>query len=179
MAFDDPTSPDYWLRELTEQAAEMGSSTSIKVRERQSRFLAALARTSAPTKAAAEAGVSYGTTGHWCQEDPVMHACREMAKEAYADRLITEGTRRAVEGIEVTIRDRHGNVVGSETKYSDDLLKFLLRGLDKAGRFSPKLQKAQASDEEWRTALLEAFKDEGLLAQLDGFADKVLGRNEG
>lgn len=171
----DPTHRDYWLWQLRELAEEYGSTTSAEVRGRQARFLAELATTNATSKAAGKAGITPNTTSRWANEDPVFAQCRDLAREAYADRLIAEGTRRAVDGIEVIIRDRNGEEVGVERKYSDDLLKFLLRGLDKQRRWDRTPASATASNEEWRRQLRSIFEDADSRALLDQLANKAAG----
>lgn len=172
---DDPTSAEFWLRELMEDAEEVGSSASHAMRTRQALFLASLARTNTPTQGAAAAGVTVSTTYKWGSEDPIFSRAKQWAVEAYADRLIAEGTRRAVEGCVVAIRDRHGEVVGEERKFSDPLLAFMLRGLDKQQRWARREQGVTSTAEAWRTTLKAVLADPEAAKMFDELSDRMAG----
>jgi len=67
----------------------------------------------------------------WRDEDPEFRTAWKEAKQEGIDTLQDEARRRAVEGVaEPIIVD--GHVVGQKIKYSDTLLMFLLKSLDRA-----------------------------------------------
>jgi len=98
------------------------------------RFLKAYAEEGSITAAAKRVKIDRTSHYHW------MNADDEKEREAYraafeychniaADLLEEEARRRAVEGVETDIISRvTGERLGTETKYSDTLLIFLLKG---------------------------------------------------
>lgn len=173
---DNPRQPEFWQREFAELAADMGASPKPvrdATRAKQCRFLAALADTGAPTVAAGVAGISMATTYKWASEDPVFHQCRELAKGAYSDLLVAELTRRGRDGIEITVYDKHGQVCGTERKYSDHLLAFGLKGMDKEVRWAQRVDAGTGRDGAWRADLARVLADPESRARLEALADLI------
>lgn len=170
---DDPRDTPYWLRQVNELADEAGSTASEQMRTRQAKFLANFVTTGALTIAAGAAGVTRHTTDRWAKEDPIFFEARAMAFDAYSDLLIAEATRRAVEGLEIIVRDRHGNVVGDERKYSDDLIKFLLKGLDTKARWAQRAEAGGAREGAWRADLAKILANPESRAALEALADTM------
>lgn len=94
---------------------------------REKRFLAALSRGLSVTAAATAAGLSARAAYYWRGEDAGFAARWDDALEEGTDALEDEALRRAVEGFDQPVY-YCGREVGNIRKYSDALLKFLLRG---------------------------------------------------
>jgi len=92
---------------------------------RQSAFLQAFRDTGTLAGAARKTGVSRSSHYRWVEQDPEYEAEFEDANEETVDVLEQEARRRALEGVEEPVFYR-GEKVGSVTKYSDQLLMFLL-----------------------------------------------------
>ena len=92
----------------------------------QAKFLAALRTSGNVSHAARHAARSRSAVYGARRGDTAFAADWEDALEEAADRLELEALRRAVEG---TVEDRfyQGTVIGSITRYSDNLLMFLLK----------------------------------------------------
>lgn len=178
-----PGSPSFWLRELYERYEELGirpHGMTVKKVQHQADFLAAYVRQAGTTLACGIAGVTMNAYGKWRTEDPIFQQCLPAAHIARSDTLIYEARRRGVDGVEKTIRDKHGNIVAVEREYSTPLLLKLMQGLDPDGRFwnrpAPASADAQAG---WRTAIGKILdKDPAALALLDELADKMVGENQ-
>jgi len=102
-------------------------------RERQGRFLQALANTGSVTAAIAVAGSSRTRVYELRKADPAFAAAWDEAEEAAVDRLEDEARRRAVEGIPEPlvsagklVRDDQGQPIVVR-RYSDHLLLALLK----------------------------------------------------
>ena len=89
--------------------------------------LEALAHVGTVLAATAAAGVHRSTHYDWMRNDPEYAAAALEAEQAFADRMEAEATRRAVEGVPVGVY-YEGKRVATETKYSDVLLIFKLKG---------------------------------------------------
>jgi hypothetical protein len=89
--------------------------------------LAAYAETGIVGTACAVAGIGRATFYEWLDSDIAFATSALSAAEEAADMLEAEATRRAVVGVESTLYDRKGEPIGTETKYSDTLLIFLLK----------------------------------------------------
>lgn len=90
-------------------------------------FLAALADCGVLTYAAEAAGVDRGTVWRRREADPDFAAQCELAIEMAADKLEQEARRRAIEGVEEPVY-QGGQLIGTKTVYSDQLLALLLKG---------------------------------------------------
>lgn len=174
-----PSSPEFWRRELLEQLDELqlpahGRVTLRKI-EKQSIFLAALVRQAGTTLACGIARTSITAFKNWKEQDPIFAACLTMAYEAASDTLVFEARRRGVEGVAVTVRDKHGNVIGQETKFDSRLLIELLRGLDHHRRFSGRNTETVANKDEWRKKLSAMSDNPDALALMEQLADLAYG----
>ena len=96
---------------------------------KQKAFLAAFSETGNVRLACKAAKVSRSRHYQWRDEDPEYRKAVDLAKEDAADLLEEEARRRAVEGVEEPVGWYKGQAGGTVPKYSNDLLKFLLRGL--------------------------------------------------
>lgn len=171
----DATDKAFWLRELRAGVDELGTAWSINLRERQARWLATYAKTGAKSTANGIAQVTRKTSALWTREDPIFGPLVAYAQEALADRFVSEMTRRAVDGITVEIRDRHGMVVGEERRYSDTLLIHATKGLDAEKRWAKKLDAGGVTEDAWRAALARLVHKPEMLSMLDQIADEMVG----
>ena len=89
-------------------------------------FLAAFSKTGTVSYAAEAAQVDRGRHYAWLKK-PTYSEAFEAAQVVAAETLEKEARRRAVEGIEVAVYHQ-GKKVGTQHKYSDVLLIFLLKG---------------------------------------------------
>lgn len=164
---------------MAEQLEAMGveaTPRAVTMREKQAAFLAALVRSAGLSLAAGIAGTTIGTFRKWRDEDPIFQTLLEMAYEAGSEVLIAEGFRRGVEGVLVTIRDKHGNPIGEERKYSDPILMKLWQGLDYKGRFSPVARsKDPDAVDGWRKQAAEMRDNPDFIRLLEELADLKLG----
>jgi hypothetical protein len=102
-------------------------------RERQKRFVEALAETGNVTAAVRLAGTSRTRAYELRKTDPAFAAAWDEAEQVAADKLEAEAWRRAVDGIEEPmvsggklVRDDNGQPIAIR-RYSDQLLTALLR----------------------------------------------------
>ena len=100
----------------------------------QEAFLAAFRVHGTITAAAKQVELQRDVHYRWLKEDPGYPERFEDAKGAFADRLVAESVRRAVEGTERyvvsagrLVTDKEGEPL-TERQYSDTLLALLLRG---------------------------------------------------
>ena len=93
---------------------------------RQLAFLSAYAIIGNVTDAAKCTGMSPGSVYNWTG-DEVFDKYYELADRAHSHYLQSGAQRRAVEGIKEPIYYQ-GEKVGEKTKYSDNLLMFLMKG---------------------------------------------------
>lgn len=108
--------------------------TALRVsKERQQRFLQALAEADDVAAATTAAGIERAKVYQLRRTDPAFAAQWDRAKEAAADRLEQEARRRALEGRQEPllsdgkiVRDDDGRPVAVR-RYSDDLLLALLK----------------------------------------------------
>lgn len=171
----DPRQAAYWLAELRAEVLALGQEWSKSeqiVRGRQAAWLAAYVRSASKTIAHGAARVQSRTVKSW-MEDPIFAPLMPEAKEALSDTLVAEMRRRAVDGVEISVRDRFGNVIGEERKYSDAMLMFLVKGVDKDRRWAQKVDLSGVSEERWRKDLLHFAEDPDMLELLDRIADKA------
>jgi hypothetical protein len=110
-------------RLLVEQAPNVRDALSAR---RKKSFLQALARTGNVSTASAYAGWGQGVAYSVRKGDPEFAKRWEWALEAYVGRLEDEADRRAVDGVEVGVYHK-GELVGTEVRYSDQLLALLLK----------------------------------------------------
>jgi len=94
---------------------------------RQSAFLKAYAKCGVITRAAVMAKTQRRAHYTWMEEDPDYPELFREAHEQAVDVLETEAVRRAVDGYEKPVW-HDGVQVGTERKYSDTLLIFLMKG---------------------------------------------------
>ena len=92
-------------------------------------FLAAYGKTGGLLKAAAIAGSSIQQHHTWLK-DPAYVEAFEVAHKQSIEHLELEARRRGMDGVEEPIY-QNGQLVGYKQRYSDALLMFLLKGLDK------------------------------------------------
>lgn len=90
-------------------------------------FLAALADCGVITFAASAAGIDRVSVWRRREADPDFAAQCELAIEMAADKLEQEARRRALEGVEEPVY-QGGQLIGTKTVYSDQLLALLLKG---------------------------------------------------
>mgnify|MGYP006303842671 CR=1 FL=1 len=127
----------------TKLAGEVGSRDAREVEEvsadfsqikhdKKRRFLEFYARNGSIARSAKILKMS--RTSHYRWSNPKHHlydgeyvAAFEVAKKLTVDRLEAEARRRAVQGVEEPVFYK-GEIVGYKLKYSDGLLKFLLKG---------------------------------------------------
>lgn len=176
----DPRQPAYWLAELRTEVLALGqewTTSEVAHRSRQATWLAAYVRSASKTTAHGAARVQSRTVKVW-MEDPIFAPLLPEAKEAMSDTLVTEMRRRAVDGVSISVRDRFGNVIGEERKFSDTMLMFLVKGLDKERRWAQKVDLSGVEDERWRKALLGFAEDPDMLELLDRIADKAAAAQE-
>lgn len=176
----DPRSYEYWLRELTSEDRELGvKRTPVEdaKRRRQATWLATYARTGAKSTANGFAQITRMTLSRW-KEDPIFQPLISAAEEALADICTAEIVRRAVEGVNVSVRDKHGNVIGEERKWDTPLLIHL----SKMGR-DPEKRWAKAEQaipqETWRQVFNQIQTNPDLLAALDIIADATVAKPKG
>jgi hypothetical protein len=93
---------------------------------RQQAFLSAFALVGNLSDAATSANVDRSQHYRWL-DDPDYAAAFEQARATAVDRLEREAMRRAVAGVEETVWYK-GEAVGTQLRYSDTLLMFLLNG---------------------------------------------------
>lgn len=165
--------PAFWEREIREQLEEMGVAYVPRKHDAQAVFLAAYVVYAGRTKAAAQADRSIRTVEMWLDQDPIFAKCYKHAKEAASDAIYGEAHIRGVDGIEISVRDRQGNVIGFERRYSDNVLIALMKALDPEQRLNKPKTESQRSDDAWRADMAKAFADPEVLAALDLVADKV------
>lgn len=178
-----PGSPAFWLRELREQYTEAGVPPYSHVAQKldaQATFLAAYVRQAGITLACGIADRSIRTFEQWRNEDPIFAWCYARAHEAREDTLVGEARRRAVDGIEKSVRDKQGNIIGTEREYNTQLLVKLMQGLDPHKRFwNTPAANADSQSDSWRTALSKLMdRDPEALAMLDDLADKLVGEGQ-
>ena len=93
---------------------------------RQAAFLAAYSILGAVSYSARCAGIHPNTIYKWEKDDTFMEYYKR-AEQAHTEYLEKEAQRRAVMGVKEDVYYQ-GEKVGEKTKYSDTLLKFLLKG---------------------------------------------------
>ena len=101
--------------------------TSQLQNARQSAFLKAYAKCGVISRAAVMAKMERRAHYTWMQDDPDYPELFREAHEQAVDVLETEAVRRAVDGYEKPVWHK-GVQVGTERKYSDTLLIFLMKG---------------------------------------------------
>lgn len=99
-----------------------------QIKSRKNAFLAAFRECGIITKAAEIAEINRTTHYDWLKNDPEYTERFRDAEEQAAERLEQEARRRAVEGVEKPVFYQ-GQVCGTVTEYSDNLLMFLLKGI--------------------------------------------------
>jgi hypothetical protein len=169
----NPREPAFWMREIREAWEETGQRWSREQYERrldQGKWLAAYARYGGKSTACAASGVTLGRETKWRTEDPIFSTLVPEAKQAFADLLIKEGTRRA-NGVSITVRNKAGEPVDTEMKYSDPLLIHMLKGMDQERRWAPRVETGVQSEDAWRQDFMRLKDDPELLAALDRIAD--------
>lgn len=99
--------------------------------QRKQAYLDALASNGVKTTSARVAGISYGLLCKWRLNDAAFKEAEELAYEEAADLLEAEAYRRAYEGVTNTKYAGAGENIREyeETKYSDTLTMFLLKGM--------------------------------------------------
>lgn len=90
-------------------------------------FLAAFDELGLVTEAARRANVGRSTVYRRREDDEAFAAAWEELEAIVVERMEEEAHRRAVEGVESHKYDKDGNLLWTETKYSDTLLIFLLK----------------------------------------------------
>lgn len=93
---------------------------------RQLAFLSAYSILGNVTQAAKCTGISPGSVYNW-KGDEVFDKYYELADRAHMHYLQSEAQRRAVEGVQEPVYYQ-GQKIGEKTKYSDNLLMFLMKG---------------------------------------------------
>lgn len=91
-------------------------------------FLAAYEECGTISRACKSAQVSRTNVYNWLADDAEFAEAFEHAKLCFAETLEDEAKRRAVDGIEIPLCNKNGEVVGYKHVYSDTLLIFLLNG---------------------------------------------------
>lgn len=91
-------------------------------------YLDELAECGIKLDACKAAGISYAVTSARRKSDPDFAAAEELAEQEAAEVLVREARRRAIDGVESTRYTKDGTQY-FETRYSDTLLIFLLKGL--------------------------------------------------
>ena len=100
---------------------------SNSVPEKKAKFTAALAQSGVVLYAAREAAIDTQTAYRWRKADDDFREAWETALNESVDRLETEARRRALDGVLEPVYYQ-GVEVGHQTRYSDTLLIFLLKG---------------------------------------------------
>jgi hypothetical protein len=95
------------------------------------------------------------------------------AERSACDAVLGELYRRAVDGQEVVIRDRHGNAVATEKRPSDRLLLALAKAFDPE-RFGGRTPERAPETESWRAAMGCIMADPEATAALDLIADRMV-----
>lgn len=90
-------------------------------------FLAALEQEGLVNVACKAAGIARSTAYLHREQDEAFAAAWQEVEDAVTDELELEARRRAKEGVESHKYDKDGNLLWTETKYSDTLLIFLLK----------------------------------------------------
>lgn len=103
------------------------TGTALQSLHAQKIFLEALAQTGVITHAAEVAGVHRTTAYDWKNADPEFAAAMAAAELESVERMEYEARRRAVEGDEIAVYGKNGQVLGSFRKRSDVLLMFMLK----------------------------------------------------
>lgn len=96
------------------------------VADRRQAFLEALAQSGNVTEACEQSGLSRASAYRLRRSDEVFAAAWTEAREAGTDALEDEAVRRATQGVEEEVF-YGGKPVGTQRKYSDALLQFLLK----------------------------------------------------
>lgn len=94
--------------------------------DRRQAFLEALAHSGNVTEACGQSGLSRATAYRLRRADEAFAAAWSEARETGTDALEDEAVRRATQGVEEQVF-YGGERVGTQRKYSDALLQFLLR----------------------------------------------------
>lgn len=173
-----PAFPEFWERELRERCEAMGVKYT-HWRQAQAVFLAAYVECLGKAPAAAVAQRSLLTVRNWNQEDPIFRDCFTDAKEAGFDLLHGEAVRRAKDGVEISVRDRKGFVIGSERKKSDAILQALLKLDDPEQRMLRSKTESQRSDDAWRGEMAKVFADERMTELAEALADSLAAKQQG
>ena len=181
-----PTCPAFWLRELRERLEDLDLPWTYheeRKRSAQATFLAAFVQTAGVTLAAGMADRTVATFEKWLAEDPIFATAYEKALTGRSEVLNAEARRRAVDGVEVEIRDkRTGEVIGTERRYDTPLLKLLMQAMgDELGRnrFAPQAAaNGVNADETWRAVFTKIKNDPEALAAVDRLADAWLGEKQ-
>lgn len=109
-------------------ASQEAASATARIRHAKKRaFLAAFAKTGIVGAAAEEAGIHRSSVRIWRAQDPDFAAAYEAAYDEAGDHLEREALRRATLGVEEVVYHQ-GRPVGTQKRYSDTLLIFLLKG---------------------------------------------------
>lgn len=120
-------------QEPQEEAApvEDKNQAQLRIAAKKRAMAVALATNGIVSKSAKAVGITPKTHWKWRKEDPEYAADIREANFIYKERLEAEADRRAVDGVIEEIFDKEGNVIGQRTKYSDSLLMFRLKALDR------------------------------------------------
>jgi hypothetical protein len=173
MPGSEPSSAQDYLDHLLELEAEMGVTSRGGLRQRQAQFLAAYQVSFNATAGAKAAGVARQRIHRWKTEDPIFATAWQEAERSVYDTVLGEIFRRAVEGQEVVVRDRHGNQVATEHRPSDRLLLALCKALDPE-RFGGRPAERAPQDEPWRATMMAVMRDPEALAAMDLIADRFI-----
>ncbi len=134
-------------------------------------FLDNLAEGATVRAAAQQAGVARSTVYAHRAADAEFAEAWDDAYEAGNDQLEDEAHRRAVEGVDEPVFHR-GEIVGHVTKYSDQLLMFLLRGR-RPDRYGTSRSRVEVSAPTLTGGELEAIRQAGADPDLAAALDKI------
>lgn len=107
----------------------MATTIGSSLRPNQIRFLAAFGECGSLTQAARWSKLTRQAHYEWMAEGSNYPEAFAFAEKKASRTLRDEAIRRARDGVRKAVRHR-GRIVGYETEFSDQLMMFLLKGLD-------------------------------------------------
>jgi len=126
---DRDNKPDYRADFFNMYKMMRNSKAAEDLQPNQLAFLSAYSILGNVTQSAKCVDIHPGTVSTWKREHEKFDEYYKMADTAHSHYLQSEAQRRAVEGIKEPVFYK-GEIVGHKTKYSDNLLMFLMKGKD-------------------------------------------------